>query len=75
MLKRIWFRPRVMRDVASVDTSTSMLGIPMSIPLFICPAGVGSLINPDAEKALARAAMSVGIVEIVCLISESMRPY
>ncbi|KAL4995212.1 FMN-dependent dehydrogenase-domain-containing protein [Aspergillus recurvatus] len=65
MLKRIWFRPRVMKDVATVDTSTSMLGIPMSMPLFICPAGVGSLINADAEKALARAAKSMGIVEII----------
>ncbi|RDW67486.1 FMN-dependent alpha-hydroxy acid dehydrogenase [Aspergillus mulundensis] len=65
MLKRIWFRPRVMKDVTTVDTSSSMLGISMSMPLFICPAGVGSLIHPDAEKALFRASKSMGIVEIV----------
>ncbi|KAL2867416.1 FMN-dependent alpha-hydroxy acid dehydrogenase [Aspergillus lucknowensis] len=65
MLKRIWFRPRVMRDVAQVDTRTSILGLPVSMPLFISPTGVARLINPDAEKALARAAQSTGILEVI----------
>ncbi|KAL4962726.1 FMN-dependent alpha-hydroxy acid dehydrogenase [Aspergillus stella-maris] len=65
MLKRIWFRPRVMRDVSTVDTSSSMLGIPMNMPLFMCPTGVARLIHPDAEKGLARAARSMGILEII----------
>ncbi|KAL2827312.1 FMN-dependent dehydrogenase [Aspergillus pseudoustus] len=65
MLKRIFFRPRVMRDVSSVDLSSSILGISTSMPLFICPTGVARLINPDAEKALARAAKSTGITEII----------
>lgn len=67
MLKRIWFRPRVMKDVTHVDTSSTMLGLPMSMPLFICPTGVARLIHPDAEKGLARAAKSTGILEIVYL--------
>jgi L-lactate dehydrogenase (cytochrome) len=66
MYKRIWFRPRVMRDVATVDTSTTMLGIPLKVPLFICPTGLAKMINPEGEKALARAAKSTGILEIVC---------
>ncbi|KAL4937724.1 hypothetical protein BDV06DRAFT_202318 [Aspergillus oleicola] len=65
MLKRIWFRPRVMRDVSSVDTSSAMLGIPVSMPLFICPTGVARLIHADAEKGLARAARGMGILEII----------
>ncbi|KAL4913984.1 FMN-dependent dehydrogenase-domain-containing protein [Aspergillus aurantiobrunneus] len=65
MLKRIWFRPRVMRDVTQVDTSSTMLGMPMSMPLFICPTGVARLIHQDAEKGLARAAKSTGILEII----------
>ena len=32
---RIWFRPRVMRDVAKVDYSTSILGVKSSMPLYI----------------------------------------
>lgn len=67
MLKRIWFRPRVLRDVSVVNTSGSVLGIPMAMPLFISPTGLAKLINPEAEKALARAAKSTGILEIVRL--------
>lgn len=65
MYKRIWFRPRVMKDVAEVDTSSSILGLPVKLPLFICPTGLVKMINPEAEKALAKAAKSSGILEIV----------
>lgn len=64
-LRRVWFRPRVMRDVADVDTSSTILGNPVSLPLFICPTGLAKLINPEAEKSLARSAQSTGILEIV----------
>lgn len=67
MYKRIWFRPRVMRNVAEVDTSSSVLGIPVKVPLFICPTGLAKMINPEGEKALARAAKSTGILEIVSI--------
>ena len=67
MYKRIWFRPRVMRDVAEVDTSSTVLGIPVKVPLFICPTGLAKMINPEGEKALARAAKSTGILEIVSI--------
>ncbi|EGP90919.1 unnamed protein product [Zymoseptoria tritici ST99CH_3D1] len=65
MLKRIWFRPRVLKNVAEVDTSSSMLSIPLRVPVFICPSGLAKMINPEGEKALARAAKSSGIVEII----------
>jgi L-lactate dehydrogenase (cytochrome) len=56
-----------MRDVAEVDTSSSVLGIPVKVPLFICPTGLAKMINPEGEKALARAAKSTGILEIVSI--------
>lgn len=65
MYRRIWFRPRVLRDVADVDTTTTILGIPVKFPLFICPTGLAKMIHPEAEKGLARAAESTGILEIV----------
>lgn len=54
-----------MKDVSVVDTSSTILNIPVSLPLFICPTGVAKLINPEAEKGLARGAKSTGILEIV----------
>lgn len=65
--KRIWFRPRVLRNVSEIDTSSEILGIPVRLPLFICPTGLAKMINPEGEKALARAAKSAGILEIVRL--------
>ena len=65
MYKRIWFRPRVLRDVANIDTSSSILGHPVNVPLFICPTGLARMINPEGEKALGRAAKNSGILEIV----------
>lgn len=65
MIKRVWFRPRVMKDVAVVDTSSTVLNIPVKMPLFVCPTGLAKLINPEGEQALARAAKSSGILEIV----------
>lgn len=54
-----------MKDVSEVDTSSTVLNIPVKLPLFICPTGLAKLINPEAEKGLARAAKSTGILEIV----------
>lgn len=65
MIKRIWFRPRVMRDVAQVDTSSTILGVPVKLPLFVCPSGLAKMINPLGEKAIAKAAQSSGIVQVV----------
>jgi len=69
MYKRIWFRPRVLKDVAQIDTSSTILGHKVSVPLFICPTGLARMINPEAEKGLARAAKSTGIIEIVGIVS------
>lgn len=65
MYKRIWFRPRVMRNVAEIDTSTTIMGQKVNVPIFICPTGLAKMINPEGEKALARAAKNSGILEIV----------
>ena len=74
MYKRVWFRPRVMKDVANVDTSSTILGNPVKVPLFICPTGLARMINPEGEKALARAAKSSGILEIVRHLLTSFLP-
>lgn len=33
--QRVWFRPRILRDVSSVDWSTTILGCKSSLPLYI----------------------------------------
>ncbi|KAL1302628.1 hypothetical protein AAFC00_002999 [Neodothiora populina] len=51
---RIWMRPRVLRNVSSVDTSTKMLGHDIGAPFFVSPAALAKLVHPDGELAIAR---------------------
>ncbi|KAL1968812.1 hypothetical protein VTN77DRAFT_1173 [Rasamsonia byssochlamydoides] len=60
---RIWFRPRVLRNVRSVNTRTTILGVDSSLPLFVSPAAMAKLIHPDGECAIARACQSKGIMQ------------
>ncbi|EAW10167.1 FMN-dependent alpha-hydroxy acid dehydrogenase [Aspergillus clavatus NRRL 1] len=60
---RIWFRPRVLRNVRSVDSSSKILGIDSSLPLFVSPAAMAKLIHPDGECAIAKACESRGIMQ------------
>ncbi len=55
------FRPRVLVDVAAVDTSTTMLGAPTALPVAIAPMAVHGLAHPDGEVATARAAAAAGV--------------
>jgi 4-hydroxymandelate oxidase len=56
--------PRVLRDVSYVDTTTTVLGAPVAVPILLGAAGAHKLFHPDGELAYARtaAAMGTGIV-------------
>ena len=59
--RRLEFRPRVLRDVAEVDTTTSLLGKPMTLPLVLAPTGFTRIADPAGELAVARAASRAGV--------------
>ena len=52
--------PEYLIDVADIDTTTSVLGRDISMPLFIGPTGMTRLFHPDGETAVARAAAAHG---------------
>ncbi|OJK02495.1 hypothetical protein ASPACDRAFT_51036 [Aspergillus aculeatus ATCC 16872] len=60
---RIWLRPRVLRNVRSVNTRTKFLGLETSLPLFVSPAAMAKLIHPDGELAIARACESKNVFQ------------
>ncbi|KAL9137555.1 MAG: hypothetical protein Q9175_001241 [Cornicularia normoerica] len=62
---RIMLRPRVMRNVANVETRRSILGCPSSAPFFISPAAMARLAHPDGELALARGCASEGLIQAI----------
>lgn len=53
-------RPRMLVDVSHIDTSTTVLGVPLALPVGVAPCALHGLVHPDAEVATARAAASVG---------------
>jgi len=58
---RMTFRPRVLRDVSEVDTSSSLLGKPVPYPLVLAPTGFTRIADPAGELAVARAASRAGL--------------
>ncbi|KAI8625335.1 FMN-dependent dehydrogenase-domain-containing protein [Xylariaceae sp. FL1651] len=61
----IVLRPRVLRDVSTVDASTTMLGHRITTPIFIAPTSMGKLFHPEGERELGRGAQSLGIPQCV----------
>ncbi len=59
------FRPRVLRDVTTVDLATSLVGTPMSLPVGIAPTTLQRAAHPDGEIAMARGAASSGTLVVV----------
>jgi 4-hydroxymandelate oxidase len=62
-------RPRVLVDVGSVTTATTVLGTEVSLPLLVAPTAFQQLCHPDGEVALARAAASAGTVMTLSTLS------
>jgi lactate 2-monooxygenase len=54
--------PRMLRGIpAQRDHSTTLLGTRMPAPVLLAPIGVLSIVHPDAEPAVARAAARLGV--------------
>jgi L-lactate dehydrogenase (cytochrome) len=59
---RQWrFLPRVLTDVSSVDTSTSIFGRPVPVPFALAPVGYTRMLHPDGESGAARSAVRHGL--------------
>lgn len=65
LYQKIWFKPRVLRNVANVSTQGTMMGCPVSLPLWISPTGIGKAGGPEGEIALSKGAAEAGIIQMV----------
>ena len=59
-LDSIAFRPRVLRDVGSVDAAVEEFGRRLRLPVFMAPIGALESFHPDAGAAVVRAAGEFG---------------
>jgi L-lactate dehydrogenase (cytochrome) len=58
---RVEFVPSVLRDVSTVDTSTTLLGRPSALPIVFAPTGFTRMMNHEGETAVGRVAQRTGI--------------
>ncbi|HTA33235.1 MAG TPA: lactate 2-monooxygenase [Solirubrobacteraceae bacterium] len=57
--------PRMLRDVSERDLATNVLGTALPAPVLLAPVGVQSIVHPDAELAVGRAAAALGLPAIL----------
>ncbi|GCF08189.1 alpha-hydroxy-acid oxidizing protein [Dictyobacter arantiisoli] len=57
--------PRMLRDVSHRQLTTALPGMQLPVPLLLAPIGVQSIIHPDGELAVARAAAALGVPMIL----------
>jgi isopentenyl diphosphate isomerase/L-lactate dehydrogenase-like FMN-dependent dehydrogenase len=62
-------RPRVLVDVAEVDLASTMLGVPVAMPVAIAPMAAQGMAHPDAEAAVVAAAAAAGVPMIASTMS------
>ncbi|KAF2107388.1 FMN-dependent dehydrogenase-domain-containing protein [Lophiotrema nucula] len=65
MFDRIWFRPRLLRNIRDIDTRTKILGQDVELPFFVSPAAMARLAHPDGELALARGCEKYGLAQCI----------
>jgi isopentenyl diphosphate isomerase/L-lactate dehydrogenase-like FMN-dependent dehydrogenase len=62
---RYRLRPRVLVDVSSVTTETTVLGTPVSMPVLVAPMAYQAIAHEEHELGMARGAAAAGTV--MCL--------
>ncbi len=61
----ITFRPRVLRGVEKIDTSTEIFGKRIPFPLAVAPTGAAGLLWHKGDLLLARASAAAGVPFII----------
>ncbi|OWB58551.1 oxidoreductase activity protein [[Candida] boidinii] len=67
--QRIYFRPRILEKVGSIDLSTEMLGIKTSVPFYITATALAKLGHPEGEVAIAKAAGKEDVIQMISTFS------
>jgi L-lactate dehydrogenase (cytochrome) len=63
------FRPRCAVAVPAVDLTTTVLGMPIALPLLLGPVGSSRMFYPRGEEAAARAAGNAGTIYALSTLS------
>jgi 4-hydroxymandelate oxidase len=67
--ERLALRYHVLRDVSRRSLKTTVLGVPVSMPILVAPTAFHQLALPEGEAATARAAAAAGTVMTLSTLS------
>jgi 4-hydroxymandelate oxidase len=59
---RVKLRPRMLRNVGSVDTGLTLLGDQLIAPILVAPIAYQKLAHPEGEAAMARGVNAAGTI-------------
>lgn len=62
---RVRLVPRMLGEVGVRDLSTTVLGTKLNAPILLGPVGVLSIVHPEGELAVARAANAIGVTHVL----------
>src|ERR1700691_1196759 len=69
-LDSIAFRPRVLRDVSKIDTSTEILGRKLRMPVVLCPVGSLESFHPEGAEPVVKAAAEFGVSHMLSSVCD-----
>lgn len=61
-------RPRALVDVSHIDTSATVLGQKIAMPIMTAPFVGSTLVNPEGEVATARGAVAAGTITTLSMM-------
>lgn len=64
------FRPRVLRDVSKIDCSSTFMGKPMRVPVFLAPMGSLHVIGPEGALGAAKGAERFGVMSFLSSVAQ-----
>jgi isopentenyl diphosphate isomerase/L-lactate dehydrogenase-like FMN-dependent dehydrogenase len=71
-LNRLALVPKLLRDVSSVSTSTSFVGIPLALPVILAPVAALGLYDPGDAVSAGRAAAAASSLMICSNLTSSV---
>jgi hypothetical protein len=71
--KQILLRPRVFVDCTRCNTSTTLLGHKVGVPLYVSPAAMARLAHPAGEHGIAQGISEFGALQIVSNNASAIR--
>lgn len=63
--KSILLRPRIFIDCEHCDTTTTIMGCAVGLPVYVSPAAMARLAHPSGEAGIAQACSRFGALQII----------